>query len=1548
MNREGLLRRIAGIVALCIGLTCLVLVTRPGSASANSQGPVAEYSFDEGEGSTLEDLTGDGHTGTIEGAEWVRGRYGDALKFDGEEDVVKIPNSPEFDLGEEFTIEAWVRPEAEEDIWAPIVAKEIGGGEAEKEIAWWLYEADWEWNVPFGGIEPSPGEEENAGAASEPLPVDVWSHLALTWDGATVRLYVDGELVAHWASGPPPTTEGELELGAESEHGDHFVGRIDEVRIYERVLDKSEVDSDMETPVATPRAGPIAEYSFDEGEGSTVEDLSGNGHTATIEGATWTEHGRYGGAMQFDASEHDRLVVPNSPEFDLTEEFTLEAWVRPEGENYWAPIIAKELGGGEGEYLLALWLYGGDWESNVPSGGTETEYGEEADAQSEEALPEHVWSHLALTWDGSRLRLYVDGHLIDSKAGVPPEVTEGNLVIGGGTEYGGYFDGRIDEVRIYDRALAAGEVDTDMETPISTSKRAPVAAYSFDEGEGTTVEDLTGDGHTATIEGAEWTEHGRYGEAMEFDGEGDFLKIPESSELDLTEEFTLEAWVRPEGEGYWSPVIDKENGASEGSAAAYWLYDGEWEPHVPWGGTQPSSGEFTGVEGDEPLPVGKWSQLTVTWDGSRARLYVDGELVDVGPAGAPPITEGNLDIGGSPELGYYFDGRIDEVRIYDRALTGAEVDADMEDPIQTPKRGPVAAYSFDETEGETVEDLSGEENEGTLEGATRSVHGRYGGTVELGGTEGECVKVPNSGSLQLGEEFTLEAWVRPEGSLADDPIFYKQIESGYSYALAMGFSAAGKPEGAVEGEVLRGPTAVEANVWTHLAYTYDGSRAKLYVDGEKVAEETIGPRTLESTGPLYIGCSGPSGAENQSFDGRIDEVRIYERALDGAEVGFDMEDPVRAPRQGPVAAYSFNEGSGSSVDDLTGNGHTATIHGAEWTSQGRYGGAMEFDAARGDYLSVPASDEFDFEEFTLEAWVRPNEARELAPVISNVTTGPGAGPGYALLAGEEGPGAGRPTGFLTNGDTVEEAVDRSEPLPDHVWTHLAMTFNGRALRLYVNGELADTTAAPAADTFGEGELRIGGDEPWDESGFFDGRIDEVRIFNRALRSSELDPAWWPDEISPALSLSGSLMEGLGNGSESRSLTVKAEDGTLATRGSGVARVTISVDGSPAIDWHQTCPETNCSLTGTWEFEPSSYSSSGGHIVQVVATDAAGNTAEQTLELAEPDGDIPACEPNGDAPSLPSGETEALPGGGTVTIYHPEGGMTLRLPTPPESFEPLSASDRELEEYAFPPRPEGATELSEWEGQMRAYKRSGSAALCNGVTSTTATVSGVNQSVSNSWSGFLAYSTSPTAWRGVSANWTQVHHNKPYCPEGLESSWVGLGGWNYPGLIQVGSEISAAGNFYTFLNYLSEKHSRGDIHFSIVPHPGDEIHAAVNYDPGSHTAWLEIYDLTSGEPRYLPLEFTEEEAEEYYEGRTADFVVERNAIGAGKHGPLLNYKTAQWYKAKAKNSKNEWAPIGEVSRKRVTMAQSGTILSQPGFISASSPRRFSTSWKNCQP
>jgi hypothetical protein len=240
---------------------------------------------------------------------------------------------------------------------------------------------------------------------------------------------------------------------------------------------------------------------------------------------------------------------------------------------------------------------------------------------------------------------------------------------------GEYFDGRIDEVRVYNRALDTAEVAADMEAPIQTPQQGPVAAWSFDEIEGGTAEDLTGNSHIATLEGAT-TAPGRYGDALQFDGEEDCVSIAESEDLRFDEEFSLEAWVRPEAGGSSEgPLVTQEDEAfAEGEEPyAYSLLSGAPETS-PMGWVRiTGEHDYEGVYGTEPLTRNVWSHLALTDDGAHLRLYQDGELVRTAPAPILTTAHGDLRIGCIPIFGAYFKGRVDEVRIYNRAKSGPEL-----------------------------------------------------------------------------------------------------------------------------------------------------------------------------------------------------------------------------------------------------------------------------------------------------------------------------------------------------------------------------------------------------------------------------------------------------------------------------------------------------------------------------------------------------------------------------------------------------------------------------------------------------------------------------------------------------------------------------------------------------------------------------------------------------------------------------------------------------------------------------------------------------------
>lgn len=212
------------------------------------------------------------------------------------------------------------------------------------------------------------------------------------------------------------------------------------------------------TVAQPPMSGPVAAYGFEDG-GSDADDDSGNGHDGDIEGADWTSQGKYGDALSFNGTS-DWVTIDSSPLLNLITGMTLEAWVYPTTTTGVRDILIKE--GASSEIYN---LYARNWqglpEVNAAIGGANQ-------TANGSALPANTWTHVAGTYDGSVLRLFINGAQVDTTPIAGTIATSGGpLRIGGNSLWGEFFQGRIDEVRIYNRALSPAEIQADMNTPVS-------------------------------------------------------------------------------------------------------------------------------------------------------------------------------------------------------------------------------------------------------------------------------------------------------------------------------------------------------------------------------------------------------------------------------------------------------------------------------------------------------------------------------------------------------------------------------------------------------------------------------------------------------------------------------------------------------------------------------------------------------------------------------------------------------------------------------------------------------------------------------------------------------------------------------------------------------------------------------------------------------------------------------------------------------------------------------------------------------------------------
>lgn len=222
-------------------------------------------------------------------------------------------------------------------------------------------------------------------------------------------------------------------------------------------------------------------------------------------------------------------------------------------------------------------------------------------------------------------------------------------------------------------------------------------------------------------------------------------------------------------------------------------------------------------------------------------------------------------------------------------------------------------------------------------------------------------------------------------------------------------------------------------------------------------------------------------------------VRCQDAALNPNTDDFPIAFSVAAPTSALIAAYSFNEGTGTTLTDRSGRGHTGTISGATWSTAGKYGGALSFDGVN-DWVTVNDTAALDLTTgMTLEAWVNPSAVSNWRTVLLKEQPG---GLVYALYGVN---GASRPAGYVYIAGERETAATTN--LAVNAWTHLAVTYDGARLRIFVNGAQVAAKAQAGPIAASAGVLRIGGNNIWSE--FFQGLIDEIRIYNRALAQAEI-------------------------------------------------------------------------------------------------------------------------------------------------------------------------------------------------------------------------------------------------------------------------------------------------------------------------------------------------------------------------------------------------------------------------------------------------------------
>ncbi|MDO8650307.1 MAG: LamG domain-containing protein, partial [Candidatus Berkelbacteria bacterium] len=386
-----------------------------------------------------------------------------------------------------------------------------------------------------------------------------------------------------------------------------------------------------------------------------------------------------------------------------------------------------------------------------------------------------------------------------------------------------------------------------------------VGIWKFDEGSGSIANDSSGYGNNGTIYGATRVA-GILGSALSFDGVDDYVEAPV-----LTPSYvTVEAWINMTSVITEYPRVVSNVKYEAPTYKGFEIYQGldtrDIGMQINVGGTFYSV--FVGTPN-----LGTWTHVAFTFDGSYIRPYFNG--VAASPqAAAGTITYHSAPektyIGKNPNIGAVFNGLIDEVRVYNRALTAAEIQQHysfgarrlkLATPDPLPNESALVGYwtfnGKDTILNSTTTDMSGNGNDGRM-GSTASTSADAADPTPIAGVIGQAlsfdgvddyVNAGNGASLDITSAITLEAWVNNQTTLTGWRMF---IDKRNSYSMGVS-GGTGFTFWYYDGTTWRQPTTytIPSNEWLHLVATQESTDGgantlvKLYVNGALVRSQTL-------------------------------------------------------------------------------------------------------------------------------------------------------------------------------------------------------------------------------------------------------------------------------------------------------------------------------------------------------------------------------------------------------------------------------------------------------------------------------------------------------------------------------------------------------------------------------------------------------------------------------------------------------------------------------------------------------------------------------------
>ncbi|MBI4894662.1 MAG: hypothetical protein HY833_02925 [Candidatus Aenigmarchaeota archaeon] len=1141
---------------------------------------VGWWRFNEGGGTTAYDSTGNNNTATLTSSPtWItnsscKNNFGSCISFDGSNDYIEVNNTLALNMTQDFTMEVWFRTTVTSA--GTLVSKNIDNNAGYQllitsggHVSWLVQGGD---NSNYHQRDTS----ANYADGNWHHAVGVARRTPTGYGKDSMSLYVDGveststDTIVGTINNINCNQTCKFRVGSTSGGSVFFNGMIDNLKAYSRALSQDEIRADylatidnypnfgtvnqtngatsFTTPFFMYDGGAAGIWRFDEGSGLNATDASGNGNTGTLlSGPAWISNSscKYGGCIYFDGS-NDYINAGNGTSLNINNKISLEAWIKsPGAPSIDAGIIDK---GGYNTNGYAL--------THAGTAGSDDHmiyFALQGNAapKTRTVFNDNIWHHVVGTYDGSVSRIYVDGIMESQYAlSVTLNPNPTNLIMGARGGVANFFNGYLDEVRIYPRALTDTEIREHYQREVtkyyddfgtatygktyryfgvedSNTTLQPVTPagtvlhYRFNDNSTLNATDASGNNITGSVvNGAAWISNtscmASFGGCMSFDDSNDYVQLGNISNWawmhKSNSKFTINTWFKKRGATKDYILDNKDDTWANVGIGLESNTDGTIDYEIANGnGAQglldvTSIGKITDDE--------KWHMLTVTYDNNltrgNARVFFDGgnmetyDKLSFNPSSLGPTY--NLDLGRARSTGF-LGGMIDDLIIVNRSLSPDEVYQLYLGGAQRHGGDLVGWWKFNDAD---LPDISF--NYSSSGGWTQVGSGVAVSNGQVTGFGADAVE--SRVWYDLGRNLSNTRWVAnfefrwTASNIPSHRVFWLTNDSQDVYDTASGdgigvnFGYDGAdgnrmhPEyidNGTDASIVTGTTLSSSTTYYMRVERLNATAMAMSVFSDPQRSTLVGsvtrsvPATIQNLRYLQH-ANGKEGSGSRTLTATIDNMRIY----DGSNAGSSN------------ATFIYS----NYTLDSSGNGNTGNLTGGVHGSDDKLGNALRFDGMD-DYVKVENSPSLNHKSLTVSAWTK-----RLGNISGNANQGiagkedvTGDYEGYMLFWDGTTPSI---RGIIYNGSTTQTTVSSGPGtiFPLDTWVHATLVVDDvvKNVTLYVNGTRVSSASFSGTIQDDTGIFTIGArsSSPNDAThGYLNGTVDNVKVWKRALTSDEV-------------------------------------------------------------------------------------------------------------------------------------------------------------------------------------------------------------------------------------------------------------------------------------------------------------------------------------------------------------------------------------------------------------------------------------------------------------